>query len=134
VICPVPDQPSAITGIADACPGEWDYEVPGNNGLEYQWSVSGGGTISGSGSKIKVTWTTTGTHTLSVTPVAACGETGVARTLTVEVRIPRTVGAVTNMLPAEGAVNTYLPVNLTWTAAANADAYDVYIWHDSVAA
>src|SRR5690606_6511800 len=57
-----------------------------------------------------------------------------ARTLTVEVRNPRTVGAVTNMLPAEGAVNTYLPVNLTWTAAANADAYDVYIWPDSVAA
>ncbi|HEY8402948.1 MAG TPA: SBBP repeat-containing protein, partial [Cytophagaceae bacterium] len=124
VLCPVPEPIDTINGLADVCPGEWEYSVKNSVGINYQWSVSGGGTIIGSGASIKVNWTTLGTHTLTVKPVAVCGEEGQAKTLLVEVKNPQTVGAITNMQPANNYINAVLPLNLSWSAAANADRYE----------
>jgi hypothetical protein len=54
-------------------------------GLTYTWNLSGGGSISGSGSKISIAWTTPGKYTLSVSP-ASNGCTGTSLTLEIVVK------------------------------------------------
>lgn len=133
LLCPVPDQPSAISGLTDVCPGEWTYSVPGQFGINFEWKLSGGGSVNGTGASAKVNWTTTGTFDITVTPVAACGERGASRTITVSVKNPVTPAVVTDMKPADGAINASVPVNLTWSPSFGATSYDLYIWPDSIA-
>lgn len=133
LLCPVPDQLSAISGLTDVCPGEWTYSVPDQFGIHYEWQVSGGGSVTGSGASVKVNWTTTGTFNLTVTPVADCGERGASRTIEVSVKNPVTPTAITDMKPADGAINASVPVNLTWNSSFGATSYDLYIWPDSSA-
>jgi hypothetical protein len=69
-----PSQPSSIVGNHSVCTGNtYDYSVTNIAGVNYSWSASGG-TISGSGSSIRVTWNSPGGQVLSVTPSNNCGE------------------------------------------------------------
>lgn len=81
-----PIVPSLITGDTLRCPGTATYTVPSAGpAYGYQWSLSGGGTLSASGNQATVTWTGPGAHTLSVALTNACGQ-GASRSLAVTIR------------------------------------------------
>lgn len=83
-----PATPGAISGTTPTCPSSQGYSIAAvANAASYTWSVSGGGTISGSGTSININWTTPGTYTVSVTASNTCGTSG-ARTLSVTVSPP----------------------------------------------
>ncbi len=94
---PAPAQPGAITGLINPCPGTEGYSIAAvTNATSYNWSISGGGTITGSGTTASVVWSTSGgPYTISVTATNSCG-TSTARTLTVNVQPgpPTTIGAI----------------------------------------
>ncbi len=69
----VPIQTSAILGLNKVCLGAQSYTVPLVPNVNYQWSVSSGGTINSSANAVIVNWQTPGIHTLSVTPFNNCG-------------------------------------------------------------
>lgn len=123
---PVPAQPGAITGSINPCPGSENYSIGAvTNATSYTWSVSGGGTITGSGTSASVNWTTSGgPYTISVTATNGCG-TSAARTLTVNVQAgpPTSIGAITGLtnvcvgsqpysVPAVAGATTY-----TWSVS-----------------
>lgn len=88
VLPPPPARPGTISGPNPTCPGNRTYSVAAVAGAStYNWSVSGGGTISGSSTSATVNWTTPGTHTISVTASNSCG-TSAVRTLSVTVGDP----------------------------------------------
>ncbi|MDQ3393984.1 MAG: M43 family zinc metalloprotease [Bacteroidota bacterium] len=70
--CPVIADLASIEGMNEACSGGYEYSVPLIEGLTYDWSVSGGGTISENGNKVFVEWATPGLHFVSVTASNAC--------------------------------------------------------------
>lgn len=122
VLPATPLQPGVITGPNPACPGNQSYSISAvTNATSYTWSVSGGGTVSGSGTSATVNWTTPGTYTISVTATNSCG-TSTARTLSV---------TVSNPAPAQpgiigGNINP-CPGNETYTIAAVTNATS-YTW------
>ncbi|MFD2515234.1 MBG domain-containing protein [Pontibacter locisalis] len=75
---------SGISGAQSTCTGLQDYSVSSETGVTYAWNLSGGGTLTSLGNTASVTWTTAGTHTITVTPTNSCGE-GDVRTLYVTV-------------------------------------------------
>lgn len=79
-----PSQPGVITGKQETCAVNQTYSIIGTAGVTYNWQVSGGGTLSGTGEAVTVNWLTSGTHTLSVTPVVN-GCSGMPRTLAITV-------------------------------------------------
>lgn len=101
-----PATPGTISGPNPACPGSRTYSISSVAGAtNYNWSLSGGGTISGTGLSASVNWTTPGTYTISVTAENSCG-TSSARTLsvTVDPGPPSQPGAITgNINPCPGA-------------------------------
>lgn len=116
-----PAQPSAISGQTNVCAGNQNYSVINVAGVTYNWSVSGGGTVSGSGNTISINWTQQGTHTISVTASNTCG-TSTTRTLqvTVTAAAPNQPGAITGTTtPCAGQQNYSVPnvsgVTYNWT-------------------
>lgn len=99
---PAPAQPAAISGTNNPCLGAQTYSIGSVAGAtSYDWNISGGGTISGSGTSISVNWTSSGgPYTLSVTAVNACGNSA-ARTLQVNVKdaAPTNIGAISGDTP-----------------------------------
>jgi len=86
-----PSQPSAITGSTTVCSGSTQtYSVTNVSGVTYAWNASGG-TVSGTGNSVSITWNTAGTQTIAVTPSNSCG-TGTARTLSVMVNSGTALG------------------------------------------
>ncbi len=84
-----PLQPSAIAGSSATCIGNQNYSVTNISGVHYTWTVSSGGTISGTGNAASANWTTAGTHTVTVTPSNSSGN-GTPQTLIVTVDIVAT--------------------------------------------
>mgnify|MGYP006269595755 CR=1 FL=1 len=82
----IPAQPSALVGSDSVCPGLSSYSVPlDSNASAYQWSLSGGGTLSNLLNTATVNWTQPGNYLLSVSPQNQCG-IGPAQSLSVAVR------------------------------------------------
>lgn len=83
-----PSQPAAIVGEALIGLGEQIYETVNTEGLDYRWTLSGGGKItSGQGtSRIVVNWEMEGNFELSVEAQNQCGY-GVKQTRSVVVNI-----------------------------------------------
>ena len=69
----VPQQPTTIIGIDTVCIGTQSYITPPQSGINYAWSLSGGGSILPNGNQATINWTTAGTHTLTVSPSNSCG-------------------------------------------------------------
>lgn len=69
----VPQQPTSIIGIDTVCIGSQSYLTQPQTGVNYAWTLSGGGTVLPNGNQVSVDWTTPGTHTLTVTPSNSCG-------------------------------------------------------------
>lgn len=70
-----PDQPSNIIGEKQTALGEQEYEVAEISGLDYRWSISGGGKIlSGQGAaRVLVRWEQEGNFDLTVEAQNECG-------------------------------------------------------------
>jgi hypothetical protein len=86
VVKDTPAQPSVITGNNNPCTQKTEsYAVTAVAGVTYNWSLSGGGSISSSGSTATVNWTAAGTYTITATPANDCGQ-GPARTYQVTVQ------------------------------------------------
>lgn len=84
-----PSQPSPIEGALLVSLGEVTYSIEQQEGIDYQWEISGnGGTIlSGQGSyHVVVDWQLEGDYTITVTPQNNCNE-GESRALDVTVNI-----------------------------------------------
>jgi hypothetical protein len=81
---PTPSQPSIIAGTTTACQFTTQtYSVTNVSGVTYNWTAPGG-SISGSGNSINITWNSTGSQTVSVTATNSCG-TSTASTLSITV-------------------------------------------------
>jgi len=75
LITAAPDQPSVISGENQTALGEQFYEIEGLPGLDYRWTISGGGRIiSGQGTKrVLVNWDAEGDFQLAVEAQNECG-------------------------------------------------------------
>lgn len=79
-----PQQPSTVVGDLTVCQGLQSYSVVGNTSVTYNWTISGGGSISPANNNATVNWTTPGTYTMTITPSNVCG-TGTPRTVNINV-------------------------------------------------
>lgn len=122
-------QIDTIKGPALICAGLTSYTTKKITGAIYQWTLSGGGTLTTSNDTAKVNWQTTGTYTLTVKARSACDTVySDVRTLNVTVDTDFNVGPITGMSPANNATGLELPVNLQWNPATKATSYDLYVW------
>lgn len=118
----VPDQPSIIAGESEVCSAtSKTYSVTNVAGVTYAWNAGSGGTVTGSGNSVSISWTTTGAKTITLTPSNACGN-GMVRTLTVNVSgVPAQPAAISGLAnPALGSEEVYTVssvagVNYTWS-------------------
>ena len=68
-----PNFAGKISGPNKSCVGsENTYSTASVEGISYSWILKSGGTISGSGSSIKILWSKTGKHELELTPSNKC--------------------------------------------------------------
>jgi hypothetical protein len=120
-----------ISGAPFVCPGQTTtYSINNINGLTYSWRLSNGTTYAATGSSVNITWNTPGTYTLIVSAQGNCGAPTANDSLKVEVINAITPGAPGNLLPANNSTGLSLPLLLSWTAAANALTYDLYLWEE----
>lgn len=118
----VPDQPSFISGEGEVCSATSKaYSVTNTSGVTYSWNAGSGGTVTGSGNSVSISWSTTGVKTITVTPSNSCGN-GTARTLTVNVGgVPAQPAAISGLAsPIVGneeayTVTSVAGVNYTWS-------------------
>lgn len=123
-----------ISGAPFVCPGQTTtYSINAVPGLSYQWRLSNGTSIAGSGASVNISWNTPGTYTLLVSGQANCGAPTATDSLVVQVISPVTPDAPANLLPANASSGWTLPLQLSWSAAANALNYDVYVWDSGTA-
>jgi hypothetical protein len=80
-----PAQPEPIMGESTVCIGEAMYSTRKTSGVDYNWSLSGGGTLVQSDTSCTIQWTDTGTFEIKVTPSGVCG-IGESRVLIVSVK------------------------------------------------
>jgi len=118
----VPDQPSLISGEGEVCSATTKtFSVTNTPGTTYAWNAGSGGTVTGSGNSVSISWSTTGAKTITVTPSNSCGN-GTARTLTVNVGgVPAQPAAISGLAsPTLGneeayTVTSVAGVNYTWS-------------------
>jgi hypothetical protein len=124
VVTNVPNQPSPITGSTTVCSATTQtYSVSNVGGVTYAWNATGG-TVSGSGNSVSITWNTAGTQTITVTPSNSCGS-GPARTLSVTVNSgtalgqPGPISGATTVCSGTSQTYSVTPVSgatsYTWT-------------------
>ncbi len=111
VIKRVPEQSFSITGKTATCIGAQAYSASSiEPNTTFSWNLSGGGTMQTNGANATITWTTAGTHTVSLTPSNSCGN-GQVRTLQVTVfttapALVPTISVNSRLLTASGPVST----------------------------
>jgi len=116
----VPEQSFSIEGKGNTCLGLETYNNSNvQNGVTYTWNLSGGGDMDTTGGKAKITWTTTGIHTLTLTSSNSCGE-GVVKMLKVN---------VFSEAPTKVPTITTSGKTLQASAAGVADGVTAYQWY-----
>ncbi len=113
---------AAIAGNNNPCPSSQNYTVTAANATTYNWSVSGGGTVTGSGASATVNWTTAGNHTISVVASNSCGSVTGTYPVTVLQGPPTvTVGVGGNTSPCPVSETYTVTVsgasNYTWSVS-----------------
>lgn len=108
---PSPSQPSVIAGSTSVTTGIANqYSVTNEAGISYAWNAGAGGTVTGSGNSVNISWSSAGSKTITLTPSNACGN-GTARTLNVTVNdcaVPAQPSTITgNATACIGAGTTY---------------------------
>ncbi len=125
---------TTIAGPQFVCPGQSaTYRINKINGLTYSWRLSDGTTYPFTADTVNITWGGAGAYTLIVSAEGPCGAATANDSLLVNVITAVTPGAVANMLPADGATDQTLPLNLSWLPGNNALTYDLYIWDSATA-
>ncbi|HNU13651.1 MAG TPA: CARDB domain-containing protein [Chitinophagaceae bacterium] len=120
---------ATIAGPQFVCPGQSaTYRINKVNGLTYSWRLSDGTTYPSIADTVNITWGGAGSYTLIVSATGPCGASTANDSLLINVVTAVTPGAVANMLPADGATDQTLPLNLSWLPGSNALTYDLYIW------
>lgn len=89
----IPDQPTFTAFDPDICISSQNYGVFNQQGVTFNWLLSGGGTLTPSGANAVVNWSTAGNHTLSVFGQNLCGS-GDTNSVSVDV----------NQVPAQPAL------------------------------
>lgn len=80
-----PTVTAGVTGNNFPCPVAETYTVTVSGATTYNWSVSGGGTITGNGASATVSWTTVGgPYTVSVDATNSCGTASSSTTVNVQ--------------------------------------------------
>lgn len=104
----------AISGATSPCTGQQNYTITAVSGANnYTWSVSGGGTISGTGTTATAQWNTAGgPYTVSVTANGTCGTT--SNTLQVTV-----LGSVSGISASASPNPACAGANVTLTGGGN---------------
>ena len=85
IVRDVPTQAGNFIGLDTVCIGQQNYQIPVQQGVNYTWSISGGGIVIPNGNAATIDWTNGGTHTITVTPYNTCG-TGQSRSFVVFVK------------------------------------------------
>ena len=99
-------QLTTISGPQFVCPGQIaTYRINKVTGLTYTWRLSNGTSFPSTLDSVVITWGSTGIDTLVVSATGACGAPTANDSLIVNVITAVTPGAVSNMLPANGATN-----------------------------
>ncbi len=118
----------AIQGSAEPCFGTYTYTTKKIAGANYVWTLSSGGVLSFNNDTATVTWTTAGTHTLTVNANSSCDAVyGTLYSLTVSPS-NNTPTVVTNMLPVNNAIDQQLPLALSWIPGQFTVNYDLFVW------
>lgn len=118
----IPVQPSIITGESEVCTATSKaYNVTNTPGVTYAWNAGSGGTVTGTGNAVSISWSTTGAKTIILTPSNTCGN-GTTRTLVVNViGVPAQPASITGVAnPTLGNQEVYgvspvAGVNYTWS-------------------
>ena len=122
-----------ITGDANPCLNTYRYNTQKIPGANFVWTLSGGGILTSNNDTAWVQWQTPGNHTLTVKANSPCDTiyTSIQSfNITTSNNLP---GVVSNMLPANNAIDQQLPLTLSWIPSNNTVNYDLYLW-DSAAA
>lgn len=131
--CVAPFTQAVITGPVQACINKTTTYIANTiPGADFHWSLSGGGTLEQNGSGATVSWTSLGTHVISVRYTANCGDTSNTASFNVNVINTPFTGSFMNLLPANGSTDVTLPINFSWLPLPGAIAYDLYVWADSL--
>jgi ELWxxDGT repeat protein len=116
----VPSQPSTINTNAYNCTQVLsNYCITNVSGTTYSWSLSGGGTLTNLGDTAQITWITSGTYTITVTPSNSCGN-GTARNKVIAV----TASPATPTVTANGMTTFCQGGSVTLTASSSPN----YAW------
>ena len=105
-----PANVGVITGSTNPCVGSQNYSIaPVSGAVSYAWTLSGGGTITGSGTSATVNWTAAGgPYTLTVTASNTCGTK--TNTLTVNV-LPAVSSVLASAIPNPACAGGTLTLN-----------------------
>ncbi len=120
---------ASITGTQSICAGQSaTYRINNIPGLIYNWRLSNGTTYPSTVDSVVINWNTPGSYTLIVSATGPCSVATANDSLSVNVITPITPGAISNMLPVNGAIDQQLPLSLSWLPGSNALSYDLYLW------
>ena len=117
----VPNITQSITGSAAVCLGISTYTLPQVSGVNYTWTLSGGGSITALNNAANINWTTTGTYTITAIPSNDCGNGNTITTQVTVNAIPTQPIAITGIdstcLNTFNTFSTTLQTGLTynWT-------------------
>lgn len=102
-----------------------NFEVGSNN---YQWTVSGGGSLQANGTTATINWATTGSYIIKVNYTGVCAGQDSVKTLPVNVIDQPLSGTFQNLLPQDNETDQPIPIVFTWSPIPKAVTYDLYIW------
>lgn len=120
---------NTIAGPQFICPNQSvTYSITNISGVIYNWRLSNGTILPSTTSSVSFSIGASGSYTLQVSASGPCGAPTADASLTVNVVTPVTPGAVSNMLPGNGAAGLALPLTLSWLPGSNALTYDLYVW------
>lgn len=124
---------TAINGSVSPCLNNYIYTTDKIPGANYVWTLGSGGTITTHNDTAFINWNTTGTHTITVKANSSCDPVYsnlVSLNITTANNPPT---PVTNMLPADNALDQQLPLTLSWIPGLYTVNYDLYVWDSAQA-
>jgi|GEM_PF-4651781 len=122
-----------ISGQVNPCLSTYTYTTQKIPGANYVWTLSSGGILTTHNDTAIVQWQTAGTHTLTVKANSGC-DAVFSETASLAISTsPDAPAAVTNMLPANGAANQQLPLQLSWIPGGNTVNYNLFVWESTLA-
>jgi len=123
---------TAVNGSVSPCLNNYTYTTDKIPGANYVWTLSSGGTITTHNDTAFINWNTTGTHTITVKANSNCDPVYsniVSLSITTANNPPT---PVSNMLPADNAIDQQLPLTLSWLPGLYTVNYDLYVWDSAL--